>query len=139
MLDRIDDYRTTLQAHSTPLMPFIEWRPTAERNVEVTNDTADLYRYYDCTEEAEFLYSCVRRTVEEDLPREIEYLRRHDDAIRRIMDVVEMPDRLAENLVVYIRQNNGKLSKRHRKGEFKKLRRDEVTMIERIVRDAFAN
>ena len=30
MLDRIDDYRTTLQDHSGPLMRFIEWRPTAE-------------------------------------------------------------------------------------------------------------
>jgi hypothetical protein len=28
-------------------MPFIEWRPTPERNVEVLNDTADLYRYFD--------------------------------------------------------------------------------------------
>src|SRR5438270_10587742 len=54
MLDRIDDYRTTLQAHSGPLMPFVEWRPTPERNVEVLNDTADLYRYFDCPEAAEF-------------------------------------------------------------------------------------
>ncbi len=137
MLDRINDYRTTLQAHSGPLMPFIAWRPTPERNVEVTNDTADLYRYFDCTAEAEFLYSCVRRTVEEDLPREIDYLRRHDDAIRRIMDVVEMPDRLAGNLVLYIRQNNGVLSKRRREGEFNQLREDEVELIEGIVRDAF--
>src|SRR6185312_2882931 len=85
MLDRIDDYRTALQAHSGPLMPFIEWRSTPERNVEVLNDTADLYRYFDCTEAAEFLYACVMRTVEQDLPREIDYLRRHDEAIRRIM------------------------------------------------------
>ena len=26
-----------------------------ERNVEVLNDTADMYRYFDCTAEAEFL------------------------------------------------------------------------------------
>ena len=44
MLDRIDDYRTTLQAHSGPLMPFIDWRPTSDHNVEVLNDTTDLYR-----------------------------------------------------------------------------------------------
>jgi hypothetical protein len=138
MLDRIDDYRAALQAHSAPLMPFIEWRPTLERNVEVLNDTADLYRYFDCTEQAEFLYSCVKRTVEEDLPREIEYLRRHDEAIRRIMDAVEMPDRVAENLVMFIRQNQGALSKKRRTGEFKKLRNDEVKLIEGIVRDAFA-
>lgn len=137
MLDRIDDYRATLQAHSGPLMPFIEWRPTPERNVEVLNQTDDLYRYFDCTEEAEFLYACVARTVKHDLPREIDYLRRHDEATRRIMDAVEMPDRVAENLVMLIRQNNGTLSKKRRESEFKKLREEEVTLIEGIVHEAF--
>jgi Fic/DOC family len=138
MLDRIDDYRATLQAHSGPLMPFIEWRPTPDGNVEVLNETADLYRYFDCTAEAEFLYACVRRTVEQDLPREIDYLRHHDEAIRRIIDSIEMPDRVAENLVMFIRQNNGALSQKRREGEFKKLRDEEVTLIEGIVNDAFA-
>lgn len=138
MLDRIDDYKSALQAHSGPFMPFIEWRPTPDRNVEVLNDTADLYRYFDCTEVAEFLYSCVRRTVESDLPREIDYLRRHDEAIQRIMDAVEMPDRIAENLVMFIRQNQGTLSKNRREGEFSKLRDDEVSLIERVVADSFA-
>jgi hypothetical protein len=137
MLDRIDDYKATLQAHSGPLMAFIKWRPTPERNVEVLNDTVDLYRYFDCTAEAEFLYACVRRTVEEDLPREIDYLRRHDEALRRIMDAVEMPDRVAENLIMFIRQNNGSLSRKRRKDEFNKLSDDEVALIEGIVREAF--
>jgi hypothetical protein len=138
MLDRIDVYRTSLQGHAGPLMRFIEWRPTASRNVEVLNETADLYRYFDCTEEAEFLYECVRHTVEHDLPREIDYLQRHDEAIRRIMDTVEMPDRLAENLVMFIRQNQGTLSKKRREGEFQKLRDEEVVSMETIVNDAFA-
>lgn len=137
MLDRIDEYRATLQAHSAPLMQSMEWRPTADRNVEVLNDTADLYRYFDCTAQAEFLYSCVRRTVETDLPREIDYLGRHEDAMRRIMDAVEMPDRLAGNLILYIRQNGGALSRRRREGEFRELRDDEIELIEGIVRDAF--
>jgi hypothetical protein len=138
MLDRINDYRTTLQAHSAPLMPFIDWRPTSGHNVEVLNDTADLYRYYDCTDVAEFLYTCVKRTVEHDLPREIDYLRRHDDALRRIMDAVEMPDRIAENLVMFIRQNKGTLAKKRREGEFSQLQDDEVIQIQNIVADAFA-
>ena len=137
MLDRVDDYRTTLQAHSGPLMAFIEWRATADRNVEVLNQTADLYRYFDCTEEAEFLYACVSRTVEHDFPCEIDYLRRHDEATRRIMDAVEMPDRVADNLVMFIRQNNGTLSRKRREGEFQKLRDDEVALLEAIVNDAF--
>lgn len=137
MLDRIDDYRTTLRGHSAPLMPHIEWRPTPERNVEVLNDTADLYRYFDCTEAAEFLYSCVQRTVEEDLPREIDYLRRHDQALQRIMEAVELPDLIAEDLVMFIRQNAGTLSRNRREAEFRQLTDDEVQRIERTVADAF--
>jgi hypothetical protein len=101
------------------------------------NDTADLYRYFDGTQVAEFLYACVRRTVENDLPREIDYLRRHDEAIRRIMEAVEMPDRVAETLVMFIRQNKGTLPRKRREGEFSKLRDDEVRLIERTVDDAF--
>jgi hypothetical protein len=137
MVDRIDDYRTALQSHSGPLMPFIEWRPTRDRDVEVLNDTADLYRYFDCTQAAEFLYACVTRTVEQDLPKEIDYLRRHDQAIERIMNTVEMPDRLAGNLVRFIRDNQGRLSKRRREGEFRTLTGKEVTLLEGIAHDAF--
>jgi len=137
MLDRIDEYRRTLQAHSMPLMDFIEWRPTVEHNVQVLNDTADLYRYYDCTEEAEFLYACVQRTVEHDLPREIDYLRRHDEAMARIMEIIDMPDRLAQNLILFIRQNNGTLSKRKREKDFSALTDEEVQALENIVQDVF--
>jgi hypothetical protein len=118
-------------------MDSIEWRPTAERNVEVLNDTADLYRYFDCTREAEFLYACVQRTVEHDLPREIDYLRRHDEAMSRIMEMIEMPDRLAQNLILFIRRNNGALSIRKREKEFAALSDDEVDGLEEIIEDAF--
>ncbi len=137
MLDRIDDYRTTLQAHSGPLMDSIEWKSTPDRNVEVLNDTADLYRYFDCTEEAEFLYQCVKRTIEHDLPHEIDYLRRHDEARRKIMETVDMPDRLADDLLLFIRQNEGTLSKKRREREFKELKDDEVAEIEAVVHEAF--
>lgn len=137
MHERIDEYRDTLQSHSGPLMPYIKWRPTPDHNVEVLNDTADLYRYFDCTEAAEFLYACVQRTVEEDLPQEIDYLRRHDEAMDRIMKRVEMPDRLAQNLILFIRQNDGKLSKRKREMYFEALTEEEVRDLELIITDVF--
>jgi Fic family protein len=137
MLDRIEDYRETLRAHSSPLMDFIEWRTTPDQNVEVTNDTADLYRYFDCTAEAEFLYSCVERTVQHDLPKEIDYLKRHDEALHRIMNAVEMPDRMAQSLILFIRQNAGLLSRKRREDEFSKLTDSEIADIEQIVRGAF--
>ena len=78
MLDRIDAYQATLRGHPSPLLDFIAWRPTSGRNVEATNDAADLYRYFDCTEAVEFLYACVARTVEHDPPNEIGFLRVQD-------------------------------------------------------------
>jgi hypothetical protein len=53
------------------------------------------------------------------------------------MNTVEMPDRLAENLIAFIRDNHGKLSKRRREGEFRELTDKEVGLLEGIVRDAF--
>ena len=64
MLKWIDKYRTILQAHSSALMDYIQWAPTIRGNVVVKNDTADLYRYFDCTEATEFLYECVQETIE---------------------------------------------------------------------------
>ncbi len=131
--------RRTLENHSGPLMPFIDWRSTASRNVEVTNDTNDLYRYFDCTAEAEFLYACVARTVEHDLPKEIDCLRRRDEARRRIMEMVEMPDRLARDLIMFIRQNDGKLPKRYREREFRALSDEETAYIEAICEEVFGD
>jgi hypothetical protein len=118
-------------------MDYIEWRPTPARNVEVQNDTSDLYRYFDCTEAAEFLYGCVERAIDKDLPREIDFLRRNDEAMRRVMNTVEMPDRIAENLVRFIRLNENSLGRKRHEGEFEKLTDHEVASIEAIVREAF--
>lgn len=139
MLDRIDDYGDTLRGHSGPLMPYIDWNPTLDRNVEVLNDTADLYRYFDCTAEATFLYGCVARTVEHDLPKEIDYLRRHDEAQRRIMETVEMPDRLAQDLIMFIHQNGGRLPKKRRERELAALSDREVANIEAICGEVFSD
>lgn len=138
MLDLIDAYRQTLQDHSLPLMGFIKWIPTADHNVEVLNDTADLYRYFDCTTAAEFLYRCVERTIEVDLPKEIDYLKRHDRAMSRIMEAVEMPDRLAQNFILFVRQNGGTLSARKRDKFFAQLSDVEIRNLEEYVSTEFA-
>ncbi len=137
MLDRIEEYREILQDHSLPLMDFIDWVPTAEHNIEVRNDTSDLYRYFDCTQAAEFLYGCLKRAIELDLPREIDYLRRHDRTMSRIMEEVEMPNRLAQNFILFVRQNAGKLSARKREQFFAPLSDSEQNNLEEIVNGEF--
>jgi hypothetical protein len=84
------------------------------------------------------LYGCVEQTIDHDLPQQIDYLRRRDEALRRIMEYVDMPDRLAEDLVMFIRKNNGKLGKKRRENEFAKLTDQEIAAAEAIVQEAFA-
>lgn len=60
--------------------------------------------------EAEFPFGCVQRTVETDLPREIDYLKCRDQALAAVMNLVEMSDSMAQDLILHIRQNGGSLS-----------------------------
>lgn len=137
MLDRLEDYKHVLENHSKALMPYIEWYPTDSGNVEVTNETKDLYALFDCTEAAEFLYECVQRTIAVDLPQELDYLGRRDEAMRKIMDAVELPDRLADLFIIYTTRNGGTLPNRRRSGEFHSLTEDEVRSLEQIVQSTF--
>ena len=119
-------------------MDSIDWRPLPNGNAEVLNDTADLYRFFDCAEEAEFLHECVQRVVKEDLPREIEHLKNHDEAMQAIMSAVEMPDDPAWRIIVLMRGNAGRFPNRRRGREpFSKLSDNEIQQLEEIVDDAF--
>jgi hypothetical protein len=130
ILARIDEYRAALQSYSGRLLPVIHWEPTADGNVKVLNDTADFYRFFDATPHAEFLYACVQQTIEEDLPRETEFLERYDRFHARIEAMVDMPDRTIDLLFRSLHQNSGRLSKRAREGEFARLTEAEVSAAE---------
>lgn len=130
ILAQIDEYRAVLEDYSRRLLPVIDWEPTPDGNVAVLNDTADFYRFFDATPHAEFLYACVRRTVEEDLPREAEFLRRYDLFRNRTQAVVDMPERTIDLLFRFLHQNSGRLSRRAREKEFDQLTDAEIAAIE---------
>jgi hypothetical protein len=126
-----------LEAYAKPRLDLIDWKPTPTGNVEVLNDTADLYRYFDATCQAEFLCECVRRTVERILPEEVHYLTCHDQMRTFIEAHFDMPDKLIERLIGFLRQGQGKLSQRARSREFKALTEAEVTLLEDRYKDIF--
>jgi hypothetical protein len=138
ILDRLDEYRKVLETYSSRVLPLVKWKPTEDGNVEVLNDTGDFYRYFDATPQAEFLYSCVRKTVEEDLPEEADYLRRYDAFKAGVEAIVEMPDRTIDLLFRMLRQNNGRLSRRARQKEFARLTDDEARRLEQAYGKTFA-
>ena len=137
ILDKLAEYKLVLEEYSRALLPVIEWKPTDRGNVEVLNDTGDFYRFFDATRHAEFLYACVRKTVEEDLPNEADFLRRFDRFRGAVESIADMPDRTLDMLFRFLRQNEGLLSNRARSREFTALTNDEVTRIEEHYAELF--
>jgi Fic family protein len=131
ILNRIVDYRKTLESYSLPLLDFIEWKETKNHNVEVLNETIDFYRYFDATKQAEFLYECVEETIEKIIPEEINYLQKYDEFKSYLENDFDMPDSLISLLVRFLEQNEGKLSKRAKEKEFQALRETEILEIEK--------
>jgi len=137
ILDRIKEYRRVLETYSQRLLPVVKWKATERGNVEVINDTGDFYRFFDATPHAEFLYACVRKTIEEDLPNETAYLRRYDAFRAGVEAMIDMPDSTIDLLFRMLRQNSGRLSKRAREREFAQLTDDEAQRIEEIYGASF--
>jgi len=130
ILDHIVDYRKVLESYSHPLLDFIDWKETPDHNIEVNNDTIDYYRYFDATRQAEFLYDCVRDTIEHIIPQEVTYLNRYDAFKKYLEDEFDMPDSLVALVVRFLEQNNGKMSERARDKEFGKLSEVEIRGME---------
>ncbi|MDA2934879.1 Fic family protein [Acidobacteria bacterium AH-259-D05] len=137
ILDRIDEYRQVLEDYSARLLPLVEWQPTEDGNVRVLNDTSDYYCFFDATPHAEFLYDCVRRTIEQDLPYETEFLGRYDRFRSRIESMIDMPDRTVDLLFRFLDQNQGRLSKRAREKEFAALTEEETAQVEDLYGQIF--
>ena len=137
ILSHINDYNRTLESYSHPVLDKIVWKTALDKNVEILNNTIDYYRYFDATNQAEFLYDCVQDTVVTIIPTEVNYLRKYDEFKRYIDDTYEMPDDMVVLLVSFLEQGEGKLSKRAINKEFIALKETEIKDIENTYSQIF--
>ena len=136
-------YDEVLAGFSDPLLDLITWRWTGGtkgslgRTMEVRNETVDLYRYFDATPFAEYLYDRLAESIRHDLKEELDFVAVFDRALEGVRDVVNMPDRRASLLVRLCLQNGGRLAARKR-SRFAELTDDEVSAMEEAVQTAMA-
>ncbi|MBR9923279.1 MAG: cell filamentation protein Fic [Bacteroidetes bacterium] len=130
ILNRIDEYQEILEAYSSSRVSLVEWEPTIDNNVNIKNDTADLYRYFDLTRQAAFLFDCVRETIEKIIPSELDYLEKYNQLFQQLNALVSLPDNRVDLLIKLLDQNNGKLSKKKREKEFSEISNEELKQIE---------
>ena len=128
-------YDAILETFSQPLFEFIRWRWTADREIVVENETSDLYRYFDATMFAEYLYDRVADAARQDLKEELDFIAVFDRAFEAAREIVDMPDRRASLFVRLCMQNRGRLSAARRRS-FSELEDAEITAMEAAVREA---
>ncbi|MFZ2870464.1 Fic family protein [Zavarzinia sp.] len=130
------EYDRVLELFSRPLLDIIDWRYDG-RTLTVENDTALLYRYFDATAQAEFLYERVIDTIANDLREELRFLSVFDKATAAMREIVDMPDRRLHLFFKLCLQNAGRLS-RGRRDDFPELTDGEIAALEQAIADARA-
>ena len=78
------------------------------------------------------IYGFVQDTIDRELVAELDFLAAYDAAKRRMVTVVDMPDRRADLLIRLCLQGKGRLSKAKRE-QFQELTEDELERLEALI------
>lgn len=128
------DYDRVLEQFSRQFLDLIDWHYDGS-TLTVKNDTALLYRFFDATAQAEFLYERVIDTIAHDLREELSFLAVFDKATAAMREIVDMPDRRLHLFFKLCMQNAGRLSKAKR-ADFQELTDAEVSALESAITEA---
>jgi Fic/DOC family len=126
-------YDAALNAFSNSIRSRILYKMDDQQSLTVLNKTDHLYRYYDATPQAEYLYEAVAETIRKDLREEIEFLEVFDKSMAAVKDIVDMPNARASSLIRFVLQNHGTLSK-NKRHQFSELQDEELARIEEAIR-----
>jgi len=137
ILANLDEYVGVLESYSHPLLQRTEYLPDTP-DIPATGNDAVYFKYFDATEQAEFLYHVLERTVDEDLQQEIDFLLCFDRARQQLNELLDWPNHSLELFVRVVHQNGDTLSKTRRQSHFNWMTDAEVSEAETIVVQAFA-
>jgi hypothetical protein len=138
ILANLDEYIDVLEAFSRPMRDLTDYNPDTPTTPATGNDSV-YFRFFDATLQAEFLYHALKRTLEKDLPKEIEYLIGFDRAYNSLNQFMDWPNHSLELFIQVVHQNQGKLSKTKRSSHFDWMNESEISQAEQEVRQAFNN
>jgi len=133
-------YDTCLEQFSKPLMAATEYTLDERGELTIHNpeEIEGFYRYPDLTAQCEFLAFTLDRTIRQTIPQELQILQKFDQARAAIDEIVDMPDRKRESLLMRLYNNKGQLARKRREGEFAELTDQEITDIEAAFHEIFA-
>jgi hypothetical protein len=138
MLNHRREYDHILEAYSKPLMQFVRYNKHANGELMLTNpkEIEGYFRYPDLTDHRIYLAKTIHATLNEDMLEELLFLQRYDEAKTDIQNIVDMPDKLLNQMIVFLHQNKGVFSQRKRE-HFHMLTDEEIKRIETAFRNVF--
>lgn len=105
------EYLEALRAFSEPVTRYWRIRSRDEKGLALTFEGHPaLYRYWDATKGVELMLNATKLVIDQDLKREVVFLKRYDEIYRRIdqeFDVVNMD---LTRLVRFCLEQNGQIS-----------------------------
>jgi hypothetical protein len=138
MLNNMKAYDQILENYSKPLMQRIKY--SLSENGEVTIENPDevegYYRYPDLTPQSTYLAEALHATLKEDMPEELLFLLRYDEAKKEIQKIVDMPDRDINMMMIFLHQNKGVFPKKRRE-QFSKLTDEEIATMQQSYRKVY--
>ena len=138
ILSQPHEYDAVLEEFSKKLMLNAEYdiNDAGEIHVENADVIQDFYRFPDMTKQAEYLFDVVEKTITNEMVREFGIIQSFDHFRSGARNIVDMPDRLLEQMMGFIHQNNGKLSKAKRT-RFSMITDEEIALIEKVYENSF--
>ncbi len=138
MLTNIREYDAVLEKYSKPLMQRITYDRLEEGEITITNvkQIEGYFKYPDLTDHCTYLIQTIYATIAEDMPEELLFIQRYDEAKKELQRIVDMPDKLINMMLTFLHQNKGTFPKRRRE-YFSKLTDQEIERMQTAYRKVF--
>lgn len=131
ILANMNEYDTTLELVSKQIGRKVNYSLSDSGEMVVNNpsEIEAFYRFPDFTNHTIFLAKAIQSTLHKDIPEELIFLQNYDKLKSEIQQIVDMPDKKIDRMILFLHQNKGKLATRKRK-YYKELSDAEIGFME---------
>jgi hypothetical protein len=138
MVNHMRDYDDPLESFSKPLMQRIRYSSSPDGEIRVVDpqEVESYFRYPDLTHQCVYLAQTITATILQDMAEELNFLEHYDVLKKDIQNLVDMPDKGINNIIMFLHQNKGAFPNR-RKSNFPKVTDAEFLATEKIYREIF--
>jgi Fic family protein len=136
ILANLDRYVAVLENFSKPVREKTTYSPALRDAVAAGND-AVYFKYFDATEQTEFLCWALLKTIEKDLQEEIDFLMGFGRAQKSLNELLDWPRHSLSLFIRVVHQNEDRLSKAKKESHFGWMTAEEIALAEAGVKEAF--